>query len=71
MGKAIDDIRIWFGKLPEPDKKEVVEFLYGGKVLVRKGMYVGPDPNLVQRGLYVGPAPPASANVCEKCGRPF
>ena len=71
MPTAVETLNDWFSKLSDTDKRQVVTFLYEGKVLLQKGMYFGPSPNLVTRGLYVGPAPAASTNVCSQCGRPL
>lgn len=72
MSKAVDDMRSWFAKLSQDDQKDVVTFLYGGKALLIKGLYVGPRPELVTtRGLFVGPVPTATAGTCPTCGKPF
>jgi hypothetical protein len=72
MSKAVDDLKQWFAKLPEDEKREVLRFVYGSKLLVTKGLYTGPIPEQVTtRGLYVGPAPTGSTPACSQCGRPF
>jgi hypothetical protein len=73
MSKAVDDLKSWFNKLSEADQKDVVTFLYEGKVLVKKGLFVGPNPDVIpySRGLHVGPAPVSIDRACPSCGRPF
>jgi hypothetical protein len=68
---ASENLKKWFQELPDSDKREVLQFLYGGKALLSKGVYLGPQPGLVERGLYVGPAPSSSSSVCSQCGRPL
>jgi hypothetical protein len=69
---AVDNLKKWFDALTTPQQQEVLEFLYGGKALVKRGGYIGPDPELIKFGLHCGPAPTAAAttNVCPTCGRP-
>lgn len=71
MADAVSDLKAWFSKLSDTDKKAVVGFLYEGKAILREGQYVGPKPELVTRGLFVGPVPASSTNVCRACGRPL
>jgi hypothetical protein len=68
---ATENLKKWFDELSNSDKREVVQFLYGGKALLNEGLYMGPRPGLVQKGLFLGPAPTASAGVCSTCGRPY
>lgn len=68
---APENLKDWFDKLSRPEQQEVVKFLYGGKILMTEGMYMGPRPGLVQRGLYCGPAPSSSQSVCPTCGKPW
>jgi len=68
---ASDNLKKWFDDLPSSDKQEVVKFLYGGKVLLQEGLYMGPRPGLVQKGLFLGPAPSSSPNICPTCGKPY
>jgi hypothetical protein len=70
MSDPASDLKLWFQKLSEADKLAALTFLYGGKALLKKGMYVGPYPEMVQNGLHVGPVP-TSSNVCGACGRPL
>lgn len=71
MADAVTGLKEWFNKLSDLEKRNVVEFLYEGKVMLREGTYVGPRPSQVTRGLHVGPAPSSSVNVCSACGRPW
>jgi hypothetical protein len=68
---AVDNLTDWFGKLATQDQQDVVKFLYGGKVLLKEGMYLGPRPELVQKGLHCGPIPSSMASTCPTCGRPW
>jgi hypothetical protein len=68
---AVDNLTDWFGKLPGQDQQDVVKFLYGGKILLKEGMYLGPHPELVQKGLHCGPIPMSTASTCPTCGRPW
>lgn len=72
MADAVTDMKLWFEKLNDTDKRAVVAFLYD-RALLREGQYVGPRPGLVTetRGLHVGPVPVASTNVCPSCGRAY
>lgn len=71
MADAVTNLQSWFNSLSDTDKKSVLTFLYGGKVLIQKGLYTGPSPTLVERGLFTGPSPSSSSNVCGACGRPL
>lgn len=71
MAGPVDSLTDWFQNLTINEKKEVVTFLYGGKVLLRQGDYVGPRPGWITRGLYVGPAPAVGAGTCPTCGKPY
>lgn len=73
MADPVADMKQWFEKLSDADKRAVVTFLYEGKALLREGQYVGPRPSLVTmtRGLHVGPVPTSSTSVCSACGRPW
>ncbi len=78
MGTAVDSLKDWFEiKLDSAQQEEVLNFLYGGKILLQKGEYIGPYPNLVTKGLHCGPAPLASSlgqyapRICPACGRPL
>jgi hypothetical protein len=69
MPDAVSNLKEWFNKLSRSEQEEIVRFLYGGKALEIKGLYVGPDPNLVNRGLFCGPQPAPSSSKCPTCGR--
>ena len=71
MSTNIEKLKDWFDDLPQSEQKEVVKFLYGGKMLLQEGMYLGPHPDSVQRGLHVGPIPSSSSGKCPTCGRPY
>jgi hypothetical protein len=77
MNKAVGDLKRWFVTLDASEQEAVIQFLYEGKALVRKGLYFGPAPGLVNEGLYCGPAPQsattASSSVsrCPHCGKPY
>jgi hypothetical protein len=63
-------LKEWFAGLDRDEQEEVVEFLYGGKVLLREGKYCGPAPGtVVSKGLYCGPAPAVPVATCPTCGR--
>ncbi len=70
---ASEDLKKWFDNRSSSEKREVLEFLYAGKVLMTEGMYIGPRPDMVQRGLFLGPAPTSSSSPakCPTCGRPY
>lgn len=72
MNNNVKKLKEWFDTLPRSDKEEVLQFLYG-KMLYRRGMYVGPAPNVVDinEGLYAGPVPSNSPDVCPSCQRPY
>lgn len=71
MSTAIEKLTDWFDNLPSSDQKDVIRFLYGGKILLQEGLYVGPHPGAVYKGLHCGPVPSSGANVCPTCGKPF
>jgi hypothetical protein len=71
MAKAIEHLQAWFAGLTPAEKEDALTFLYGGGALIRRGLYMGPRPELVQKGLFVGPAPPASSNACPTCGKAY
>jgi hypothetical protein len=64
-------LKEWFNSLDRSEQEKVIEFLYGGKVLLREGSYCGPAPGTVMKGLYCGPAPSASSATCPTCGKPW
>jgi hypothetical protein len=70
---AVEQLKKLFHALDEYGKQEVLEFLYKGKVLVRKGLYMGPHPGLINEGLYCGPVPTSAQlpSACSACGRPW
>jgi len=73
MSTPVEKLTEWFADLPHTDKKEVVEFLYGGrgKFLVQDGIYLGPRPGVVNKGLYLGPVPSSGSSACPTCGKPW
>ena len=77
MSTVVDNLKNWFDQLNSSQQEEVLNFLYGGKVLLQRGNYIGPYPGLVTKGLHCGPAPLASSlsqnapRVCPTCGRPI
>lgn len=77
MSNAVDLLEKWFGELPPVQQKEVVTYLFGGKVIMREGQYFGPFPVPMIKGLYSGPAPLAAAvshsvsRTCPTCGKPW
>ncbi len=71
MSKAVENLEKWFSALTDQQRNEVLDFLYGGKVLMTKGEYVGPSPELVKKGLFTGPAPAQNSAVCGACQRPL
>lgn len=77
MSTAVDTLKDWFEKLDRTQQEEILDFLYGGKILLRKDKYLGPYPGFVTKGLHCGPAPLASSltqnapRVCPTCGRPW
>lgn len=71
MSTSVNVLKQWFAKLARNEQEEVVKFLYGGKALLRKGMFVGPYPDLIDEGLHCGPIPTSSTRSCPSCGRPF
>jgi len=73
MSTAVEALTKWFAELSPENKKEIVEFLYGGrgKFLVQDGMYLGPRPGVVQKGLFLGPVPSSGSNSCPTCGKPW
>jgi hypothetical protein len=70
MATVVQNLKEWFKELDYSERLEVVKFLYGGKALLRKGMYTGPYPTLIDEGLHVGPVP-ISSSTCPTCGRPY
>ncbi|MGC2221829.1 MAG: hypothetical protein WA624_05410 [Methylocella sp.] len=68
---AVDRLTEWFDGLERAHKEEVVRFLYGGRVLLKEGMYLGPHPDAVIKGLHCGPIPALSTRVCPTCGKPY
>jgi hypothetical protein len=68
---AVEKLRDWFDKLGQTEQQEIVRFLYGGPVLLKEGMYLGPHPEMVQKGLHCGPIPMSSVRICQSCGRPL
>ena len=70
MSAPVDTLKKWFENLKPSEQQDVLKFVYG-RTLVRKGMYMGPNPSLIDEGLYVGPAPASSSSVCPSCGRPL
>jgi hypothetical protein len=71
MSTPAEALTKWFDDLSPSEQQEVVRFLYGGKMLMEKGLYAGPYPGTVNRGLHCGPVPSSSANVCPTCGKPY
>jgi hypothetical protein len=67
---AVSMLKQWFDKLDASEREEVLEFLYG-KRLLRRGMYIGPYPGQLQEGLHVGPTPASTTASCPTCGRPY
>lgn len=71
---ATQQLQQWFDSLPRGQQEEVVNFLYGGRMLLKEGRYLGPPPGVVVKGLHCGPAPAstgASGSFCPRCGRPW
>jgi hypothetical protein len=68
---ASDTLKKWFDELPTSEKREVIQFLYGGKLLLNEGLYMGPRPGAVYKGLFLGPVPSSSTNVCPTCGKSY
>jgi hypothetical protein len=71
MSASTDQMQKWFDGLSSSEQQSVVEFLYGGRVLLKEGLYCGPRPGSVQRGLHCGPIPASAANKCPTCGKPY
>ena len=75
MSNKVDDLKAWFAKLSEAEKKEVLKFLYGKALQTKQlteGVYCGPAPELATRGLFCGPAPTSQdTSRCSACGRAF
>jgi hypothetical protein len=75
MSNVTETLQTWFTNLPRDQQEEVIQFLYDGKVLFRKGSYYGPMPGLVTKGLHCGPAPQSISlnrnltTKCPTCGR--
>jgi hypothetical protein len=67
----VEKLKTWFDSLPLYQQREVVQFLYGGKMMLNEGLYTGPVPGMVTRGLHCGPAPEEGSSRCHACGRPF
>lgn len=67
---ASDSLKTWFDGLSRQEQEEVVRYLYGGKMLLQEGMYLGPQPGTVYKGLHLGPVPSGGAS-CPTCGRPY
>jgi hypothetical protein len=65
-----DNLKTWFDGLSRQEQEEIVKYLYGGKMLLQEGLYVGPHPNAVYKGLHCGPVPSGGAS-CPTCGRPY
>ena len=75
MSSAYQNLKSWFDKLSDPEKKEVLRELYGDLV-TNDGLYCGPRPNALgtlKKGLYCGPTPTTSgtSRSCPTCGRSF
>lgn len=66
---VVTDLASWFDRLDANEKEEVIKFLYGGKILLKEGTYVGRYPNAIAKGLHCGPIPRLSANACPTCGK--
>jgi hypothetical protein len=71
VGTPVEALTNWFQHLPSRDQRDVVTFLYGGKMLLQEGPYLGPHPGAISRGLHVGEVPPSSGHHCLACGRPY
>lgn len=70
--RAVEALNIWFNRLSESEKEEVLEFLYEG-ILIKEGNYIGPSKGIILEGLFSGPAPAVSVKteVCPKCGKAY
>lgn len=77
MSNAVDNLQEWFDGLSRSQQEEVINFLYGGKAILREGQYFGPYPGLTVKGLHCGPAPLAATvshnvpQICPTCRRPL
>ncbi len=73
MPKTIVEVfKGWFNnELSDEQKRELVDFLYGGKGYLRKGVYAGPIPGLVTEGVHCGPVPQLAVTSCPMCGRSY
>jgi hypothetical protein len=73
MPSVVENLQTWFDEMSPASQEAVVRFLYGGRgnILLREGMYLGPDPSLIQKGLHCGPQPKLSQRLCPTCGRPW
>jgi hypothetical protein len=68
MPSAVDNLKSWFDKLSQDDKRRVIDFLYGTPTERAKAAQAK-DITRFSRGLFLGPAP--SSAVCDRCGRPY
>lgn len=69
MAHPVDVLKSWFNGLNDAEKDAVVEYLYGPqRERAKAARYAGRD--YFTRGLFLGPAP-MTANVCDRCGRPY
>lgn len=67
MNDNVRNLKAWFDKLPRGEQEAVLEFLYG-KILVKKGLYCGPAPEMIviTEGLFAGPAPASGGDQGQK-----
>jgi hypothetical protein len=68
MPSAVDNLKSWFAKLSDAEKREVIDFLYGTPTERAKAAQ-SKDITRFSRGLFLGPAPTSA--VCDRCGRPY
>jgi len=66
----INQLKEWFAQLESSKKRNVLRFLYGD-LLITRGNYCGPRPEVIQEGLYSGPVPSVSEKTCSMCGKPL
>lgn len=71
MNTAVRNLQEWFDELSADNQQAVIDFLYG-RLVVSRGSYYGPNPQIVTKGLSLGPKPATfqATQVCPTCGRP-
>ena len=73
MSQTVEVFSQWVESLTSSEKRELEQFLYGGKGNFGRndGYYAGPLEPVIKRGYHAGPSPNQSSAVCPNCRRPL